>query len=59
MMSRAYWIGLMPRSLSRVRSQPSRPMPNRRGDDLDLLIDLGGRDLQLLAARGPGRSACG
>ena len=29
MMSRAYWTGLMPRSLSRVRSQPSRLMPNR------------------------------
>ena len=30
MMSRAYWTGLIPRSLSSVRSQPSRPIPNRR-----------------------------
>ena len=30
MMSRAYWIGLIPRSLSRVRSQASRPIPATR-----------------------------
>ena len=33
MMSRAYWIGLIPRSLSRVRSQPSRVIPNRLATD--------------------------
>ena len=33
MMSRAYWTGLIPRSLSSVRSQPSRPMPNRWATD--------------------------
>ena len=52
MMSRAYCTGLMSRSLSRVRSHPSRLSPYRRGDRVDLLIDLRRRDLQLLGAQG-------
>ena len=54
MMSRAYWIGLMPRSLSSVRSHASRPMPAIRMATLvDLLVDLRGGHLQLRF-----RSAC-
>ena len=52
MMSRAYWMGLIPRSLSSVRSQPSRVIPNRRATDSISRSISARRDLQLLAPQG-------
>ena len=47
MMSRAYCTGLMPRSLSRVLQPGLAADAEPVGDVVDLLIDLGRRDLLL------------
>ena len=53
MMSRAYWTGLIPRSLSRVRSQASRPIPATRIATLSISWSISAAVTSSFCARSP------